>query len=73
MQIPVVSCQASSALPSWRGQAEGKSSAWQGVWNRVQPSLQEEGAGGKEANSCVLCGGNLQIERHTHTHTHCRL
>lgn len=67
MQIPVVSCQASSALPSWRGQAKGKASAWQGVWNRIQPSLQEEGVGGKEANSCMLRGGNPQIERCTHT------
>lgn len=70
MQSPVVSCQASSVLLSWRGQAEGKASAWQGVWNRVQPSLQEKGAGGKEANSCVLRGGESPNRK---AHTHCRL
>ena len=66
-------CPASRAARSLRRRAELKARplpggpARRGVWNRAGPSLQEEGAGGKGANSCVLRGEDPQIERHIRT------
>lgn len=67
MQIPVVSCQASSALPSWRGQAEGKASAWQCL--EQGPALPAGGGGRRKGREQLHALWGESPNRKAHTHT----